>query len=91
MVDITDLDKRPLSKVVTVEGYDCNRCGKWEPVSFYTVSLYELLEKIAKLPAKSGKRHRLHRKAITKTKNLQERIRRDLKNGSSKHTDKTSS
>ena len=63
----------------------CKNCGKWEPVSYKTVSLYELEEKVRRLPVGSKRREKLLNKLVIKAENLQERIRRQ--NGSSINSD----
>jgi hypothetical protein len=40
MVDWENMEKRLISKIYTVYGYSCPKCGKWKP-SFYTTRQLE--------------------------------------------------
>lgn len=45
MININDLESRPLSKIVMEQGYKC-KCGAWEAVSRTSLSLEEAMSKL---------------------------------------------
>lgn len=46
MVDVDNLDSRPLDQVITSEGFICLKCGAWEAVFHTSASLEDALRKM---------------------------------------------
>ena len=46
MLDLENLESRPLSKLTSVEGFTCRNCERWEAVFYTTQSLMALLERL---------------------------------------------
>lgn len=46
LVDWLTLERRPLSKVLWVEGYQCKTCSSWKPVYYSNRQLDESLRKL---------------------------------------------
>lgn len=46
MLDLENLDIRPMSKLVSAEGFTCSACGEWKILFFNTPSLKALLERL---------------------------------------------
>jgi len=46
MQDLAKLEIRPVSNLVSVEGFTCKFCERWEAVFYTTQSLMALLERL---------------------------------------------
>lgn len=73
MVDLDDLDSRPLNKVITSEGYICQGCGAWEAVFHTSISLEETLRTVNLYPPGHPKFLFLFQKAVRKAQGIHER------------------
>jgi hypothetical protein len=57
LVNLDNLSKRPIDKIVTAEGFACGKCGHWEAIFHSTPSLEEAMRKLMRLsPEKTGYR-----------------------------------
>lgn len=54
MVDLENLEKRPFSRLYTVEGTTCQQCGKWEACWFSTLQLSESMRKLGTMRPDHG-------------------------------------
>lgn len=82
-VDLENLENRPFSGVVTQEGYNCIKCGMWEPVFFTSISLENKIQAVRRLRGKAREKALL--KAYKKAMNLQRKCRNEY--GESKRKD----
>lgn len=73
MVDYDALARRPLDKIVTVHGYVCEKCGKWEAVFHSTVSFEEAMRKLNRYPPTHPKYAFLFAKAVRKAEGINKR------------------
>ena len=74
MVDFSNLDTRPVTKVVNAEGFVCSTCGIWEPVFYITVSLQEKLARLDRTAIGNKKFNYLFGKTLRKAENLRSRF-----------------
>lgn len=49
MIDWSGLEVRPASKLISVEGFTCQYCERWEAVFYTTQSLMALLERLEEM------------------------------------------
>lgn len=89
MVDPLELDIRPISNTVLVEGFECAKCENWEPVFYTTVSLQESLARLEKLKPGTNKFQKQFDKTLNKAKNLRSRI--EMRDGKSRNTNMVTS
>lgn len=85
MIDPLELDIRPISNTVFVEGFKCPKCENWEPVFYTTVSLQESLARLEKLKPGTNKFQKQFNKTLNKAKNLRSRI--EMRDGKSRYND----
>lgn len=83
MVDPLELDIRPISNTVFVEGFECPKCESWEPVIYMTVSLQESLARLERLKPGTNKFQKQFDKTLNKAKNLRSRI--EMRDGKSRN------
>lgn len=84
MVDISNLEKRPMTQVITLLGFECEQCGGWETVSAETAATRNLLKRIANTSVTSKKYPYLMWDAGRKVKNLMKKVR-NMRHGESHH------
>lgn len=71
MIDLMRLERRPLSKVLVVEGYTCQQCHRWKPCWYSNRLLEEALRKLEKHnPASRSYRFHLA-KAVKRAQDVQ--------------------
>ena len=75
MVDLQSLAIRSVDKVLSVEGYVCSTCERWEPVFYTTVSLQNKMALLEKTPIGSRFTKRFG-KVLRKAENLQVNARK---------------
>ncbi len=75
MVDLQSLTIRSVDKVLSVEGYECSICERWEPVFYTTVSLQIKMALLEKTPIGPRFTKRFG-KALKKAENLQVNARK---------------
>lgn len=73
MVDMDNLDGKPISKIVTELGFSCAKCDAWVKVSYTTMSLDTALERVARIPTDNKSFHFHFAKALKKAEGIQER------------------
>jgi hypothetical protein len=49
VIDLDNLESRPLDKLMTVHGFRCGFCGGWEAVKFETISLRDAFTALLKI------------------------------------------
>jgi len=72
-IDMSNMESRPLSKVVFIEGYTCPSCGEWKPLFVNSVPLQEKLERLASLRPGSKKLRYEFTKLLNRAIRLQEK------------------
>jgi len=50
MVDLENLSSWPLDKIVTIQGFECEKCKHREAVFYTTISLEETMRKLMRYP-----------------------------------------
>lgn len=85
-VDLANLDKRPYSEIITLQGFECSSCGRWETVSLETAAINNLLVRISRSKVGSTKYQKMMFKAINKIENLLVKIEEEMRHGKSKHS-----
>ena len=73
MVDLEKMESRPLSKLVTVEGFTCKHCGKWKQMFVITASLMDAMRKLNSLPTTRRDFMWYFRKVLRKAEGVQKR------------------
>lgn len=73
MVDMENLDRRPVDKVVTRLGTNCTNCDTWVTISYTTRSLDEAFAKLAKRSTDSKGYHFHFAKTLLKCEGIQEK------------------
>lgn len=73
IVEIDNLESRPLDKIITAKGYVCTNCSRWEAVIFTTSSFEDAMRKLKSYAPSSKKYPFLFAKALRKAKGLWER------------------
>ena len=73
MVDMEDLDRKPIDKITTELGFNCPKCEHWVRVSYTTLSLDTALAKLAKQSPEHSGYHFHFAKALKKSEGIQER------------------
>jgi len=72
MVDMENLDGKPVNKIVTELGFMCE-CGTWVTVSYTTRSLEDALKKLASRSIKSAGYHFHFARTLRKAEGVQEK------------------
>lgn len=87
MVAMLNLEKRPYKKgMITLLGFDCEQCGRWETVSLETAAINDLLIEIGKSTIGSPRFQWLMSKALRKREKLLVKIEEEKRHGKSKHS-----
>lgn len=73
MIDWTKLERRPLSKVIWVEGYTCQQCNRWKPCWYSNRLLEEALRKLESMPPRHASFAWHFLKAIKRAQDIQKR------------------
>lgn len=77
MVDYEHLTSWPLDKVITAQGYVCEKCGEREAVFHSSDSMKESLRKLQTCPPSKPKFQFLFGKALRKAEGLNRRGEQD--------------
>jgi hypothetical protein len=88
MLDWSRLERRPLSKLYSVEGFFCPFCRRWKPLFFTTRQLDENLRKLETMRPDHPSFYFHLLKAVKRAQEIQKRGR-EL-DGSIRHTDMAS-
>jgi len=73
MVDMENLDRKPIDKITTELGFYCPKCEHWVKVSLTTLSLDTALAKLAKQSPEQCGYHFHFAKTLKKAEGVQER------------------
>lgn len=73
MVDLENLDSRPLDQIITSEGFICPSCGAWEAVFHTSISLEESLRTVMRYAPGHPKFLFHFQKAVRKAQGIHER------------------
>ena len=73
MVDMDDLDGKPVNNITTELGFICTKCGTWVRVSYTTRSLDDALIKLEKKSPKSAGYHFHFARTLRKAEGVQEK------------------
>jgi hypothetical protein len=77
MVDFEHLSEWPIDKIVNARGFQCEKCGAREAISFTTSSLEEAMRKLKRFPSDSRQYHYHLYRCIRKAEGLQQRGERN--------------
>ena len=73
MVDMDNMDGRPIDKIVTAVGFVCSECEKWTTVYRTTLSLDTAMIKLANKSPESFGYHFHFAKTLKKAEGVQEK------------------
>ncbi|MFA6198724.1 MAG: hypothetical protein WC734_06285 [Patescibacteria group bacterium] len=73
MVDMENLDGKPVNKIVTELGFNCTKCDTWVRVLYTTWSLDTALIKLAKKSPESAGYHYHFARTLRKAEGVQEK------------------
>jgi hypothetical protein len=73
MVDMENLDGKPINKIVTELGFMCIKCDTWVRVSYTTRLLDDALIKLAKKSPESAGYHFHFARTLKKAEGVQEK------------------
>ena len=73
MVDFSNLQKRPIDKIISQNGFVCQQCGMWEAISYTNASLEEAVRKLSQYPPGHRKFQYLFAKALRRVESVQQR------------------
>lgn len=54
MINLLNLESRPLSKLMTVSGYVCQQCHRWKPCWYSNRLLDEAMRKLGSMSPKNS-------------------------------------
>lgn len=70
MVDLENLSEWPLDKLIGAKGFQCEQCGMWEVVGYWTVSLKEQERNLMRYPPTNAKFKFLFAKVLKKAEGV---------------------
>jgi hypothetical protein len=73
MVDLDKLSKWPIDKLVTAEGFHCEKCDSREAIFYSTSSLEEVMRKLDALSVDRRDHHYHFLKVLKKATNIHQR------------------
>ena len=73
MVDVEQMEIRPVSKLLKAEGYVCPH-GQWNPVFYLTLSLEEQMKKLNRIPVTHRNFRYYFSKTLRKAAGVQKKV-----------------
>jgi len=74
MIDWQNLETRPVSKLLRVEGYICPTCKAWKPLFYSNRLMDESMKKLASIPPTHKSFAYLLAKALKRAEDVQLRV-----------------
>lgn len=73
MIDLLALDIKPVDKIIHARGFECEKCGTWQALSYTSASLREAENKLARYTPRHEQFCFLFKKLLHKASGMAEK------------------
>lgn len=74
MINVLALEIKPVDKIISARGFECEKCGVWQALSYTSESLREAENKLSRYKPMHKQFVFLFKKLIHKASNMAEKI-----------------